>query len=65
MQGRRLCSSGADRNTASPAESAVWMRRCREHSGAGRLNYFYQVGWHVVRVKHKEWDYPAGMISGG
>ncbi len=57
MQGRRLLSSEADRNTAPPAESAVWKRGRREHSGAGQLNI--AVGWHVVRVKYKKWSCPA------
>ena len=37
--GKRLLLLEADRNTASPTESAVWKRKQREHSGADWLNY--------------------------
>lgn len=37
--GKRLLLLEADRNAASPTESAVWKRKQREHSGADWLNY--------------------------
>lgn len=57
--------SEADRNTAPPAESAVWKRRRREHSGADRLNGAFaecgrEVGRYVMRVKHKREEPMAG-----
>ena len=38
MQRTRLGFSEADRNMASPTESAIWKRKLREHLGADRSN---------------------------
>ncbi len=62
--------SEADRNTAPPAESAVWKRRRREHSGADRLNGAFaecgrEVGRYVMRVKHKREEPMAGFVRSG
>ena len=44
--GKRLLLLEADRNTASPTESAVWKRKQREHSGADWLKYSRSVMKH-------------------
>ena len=57
MQRTRLGSSEADRNMASPTESAIGKRRLREHLGADRLNLIADVGRygavHVTGIKEE------------